>query len=89
MQALEEKSPPLTGHHISSEFQVCLDMQEEDSKGMFSTVYLDKDLFKLRLHSRRRLTLSVSQPTSSRPLLILRYLLSEPEGVCVCWWFFP
>jgi len=54
------------------EFQVSLDIHEEDSKGIFTPVHMDKDCFKLRLQARRKLTLAVSQPSSERPILITR-----------------
>ena len=63
----------LRGDHLSLEFQVSLEIQEEDSKGVFSSVNMEKDCFKLRQQARRRLTLTVSQPSAERSLLIMRY----------------
>ena len=57
-----------------------LDIHEEDSKGIFVPVHMDKDCFKLRLQTRRKLTLTVSQPSSETSILIMRFDCSKGMG---------
>ena len=73
-QAVDKSLPPLTGDHISRDFLVALDIHEEDGKGSYSPVPMDKDCFKLRQNMRKRVSISVSQPqhASERAIIITR-----------------
>lgn len=70
---MDNSLPPLTGDSIRRDFLVSLDIQEEDGKGSFSPVPVDKDCFKLRQYVKKKVTISVSQPESvERPLVVTR-----------------
>jgi len=57
---------------------VTVEIHEDDGKGNYSLVFMDKDCFKLRQNTKKKVVLSVSQPTSStRPLVVERW-------VCEC-----
>ncbi len=68
---MDKSLPPLIGDHIRRDFLVALDIHEDDGKGSFSAVPMDKDCFKLRQHVKKRVTISVSQALSSERALVI------------------
>lgn len=70
---MDNSLPPLTGDNIRRDFLVSLDIHEEDGKGSFAPVPVDKDCFKLRQNVKKKVTISVNQPQSAeRPLVVAR-----------------
>jgi hypothetical protein len=70
---MDKSLPPLTGDNVRRDFLVSLDIHEDDGKGSFSPVPMDKDCFKLRQNVKKKVTISVSQPQSTeRPLVVTR-----------------
>ena len=55
---------------ISHELDVQVDVLEDDGKGHYSSVSMDKDCFKLRSNTKKKLLFNVSQvlTPSSNPL---------------------
>ena len=51
-----------------------MEIHEDDGKGGYSSVPLDKDCFKLRQNTKKKISLTVSQPSAARPLIIDRYV---------------
>ena len=62
----------MTSNELTCDFDVAVDMLEDDGKGSYSSVPLDKDCFKLRTNTKKKIALTVSQPTAARPLVIER-----------------
>ena len=72
-QTVDRTLPPLTGDHIKRDFLVALDIHEDDGKGSYSAVPMDKDCFKLRQNVKKKVTISVSQPQGTeRDLVVTR-----------------
>ena len=58
---------------LSCEFDLTVEIHEDDGKGNYSPVALDKDCFKLRQNTKKKVLLSVTQPTSGAwPLVVER-----------------
>ena len=71
-QSVDKDLPPLTGEELSCFFDVSVDLYEDDGKGTYVIVKMDKDCFKLRTSTRKKVVLTVSQPNTERPLVIER-----------------
>ena len=78
-QPIDRNLPLLTDDKLVYEFEVKVDISEDDSKGGFSSVAFEKDCFKLRQNVRKKVTLTVSQQSDRRPLIVERCVC-----VCVC-----
>lgn len=52
------------------DLDILVDILEEDGKGNYSVVSMDKDCFKIRQNTKKKLAISISQtnPSSSTPL---------------------
>ena len=61
---------------LLQEFDVTLDICEDDGKGSYTPVSMDKDCFKLRQNLYKRVAVAISQPNTDRPLLVERYVNS-------------
>lgn len=72
LQPANQPLSPLTSNELTCDFDVAVDIFEEDGKGGYSSVPLDKDCFKLRTNTKKKIALTVSQPTAARPLVIER-----------------
>lgn len=64
--------PPLTSNELTCDFDVSVEISEDDGKGGYSSVPLDKDCFKLRQNTKKKIALTVAQPSAARPLVIER-----------------
>lgn len=73
MQPANQPLPPLTTNEMTCDFDVSVEIYEDDGKGGYSSVPLDKDCFKLRQNTKKKIALTVSQPSTARPLNIERY----------------
>ena len=51
-----------------------VELQEEDGKGNYHSVAMDKDCFKLRPHVKKKVVFTVSQSNSARPLPLERWV---------------
>ena len=60
------------GHQLLQEFDVTLDISEDDGKGNYTPVSMDKDCFKLRQNVQKKVAVALSQPNTDRPLLVER-----------------
>ena len=60
------------GHQLLQEFDVTLDISEDDGKGSYTPVSMDKDCFKLRQNVHKKVAVALSQPNTDRPLLVER-----------------
>ena len=67
-------SPTEDGGQLLQEFDVTLDILEDDGKGNFSPVSMDKDCFKLRQNTFKKVIIALAQPNTERPLLVERYV---------------
>jgi len=67
-------SPTEDGTQLLQEFDVTLDILEDDSKGNFTPVSMDKDCFKLRQNTFKKVVIALAQPNTERPLLVERYI---------------
>ncbi|KAF0299150.1 Rab GTPase-activating protein 1 [Amphibalanus amphitrite] len=54
---------------LSYDFELAVEIQEEDGKGTYSAVPRDKGGFKLRCHTQRKVTVSVRQTSEDLPPL--------------------
>lgn len=59
-------------NQLLQEFDVTLDISEDDGKGSYTPVSMDKDCFKLRQNMLKKVAVAISQPNTERPLLIER-----------------
>ena len=60
------------GNQLLQEFDVTLDISEDDGKGNYTPVSMDKDCFKLRQNVHKKVAVAISQPNTDRPLLVER-----------------
>ena len=63
-------------NELSCDFDVAVEIAEDDGKGGFTAVPLDKDCFKLRQNTKKKISLTVSQPSTARPLVVERWVYS-------------
>ena len=68
-RALSPASPEL-----SCEFDVTIEISEDDGKANYSPVPMDKDCFKLRQRTKKKVVFTVAQPNSARPLVVERWV---------------
>lgn len=66
-RALSPASPELT-----CEFDVTIEISEDDGKANYSPVPMDKDCFRLRQKTKKKVVFTVAQPSSARPLVVER-----------------
>ena len=59
-------------NQLLQEFDITVDISEDDGKGSYSPVSMDKDCFKLRQNVLKKVAVAISQPSTERPLLIER-----------------
>ena len=72
-------------NQLLQEFDVTLDISEDDGKGSYTPVSMDKDCFKLRQNMLKKVAVAISQPNTERPLLIERLGCGFCDCLEKCW----
>lgn len=92
---LLQPSSPNAAHQneLAYDLEVLVEIQEEDGKGNFAHVSTDKDCFKLRIGSRKKLVVTVSQ-NSKHHVSLEKYVMHSVVPCtlyifCTCTYTYP